>query len=428
MKDQFAKLNDVSRRNFMASVAKTCLGVSVMPMASSFAGGTSIGAAPGKAKHLIYLFMQGAMSHLDTFDTKPGAETQGETATISTAVPGVQFSGYLPGLAKRSNQLAIVRSMTTETGAHGPGQYLMRTSYKQIGSIRHPFMGAWVHKVHGKLNRDLPGSVLIGGANRHPGAGYLPPDFAPAPIGSAAAGLENTRPPGYMKDDQLEDRLKLTRRFERDFRKKYEHREVKAYLEYYNEAVKLLNSRDLVAFDIKKEKEEVQKAYGKNKIGQGCLLARRLVQKKVRCVEVTFGSWDHHRDVFTALPERTAELDQAVSALLDDLGQSGLIKDTMVVIGTEFGRTPKINQNAGRDHHPGAFSCVLAGAGVKGGQAYGKTDKTGQSVEEDHVYPADFNASIAYGMGLPLEQTFMSDTGRPFKIAHEGTPVKSLFG
>jgi len=427
MKDQFNRLDDVARRSFMASVAKSCLGVSFLPFASSMAAAAMPAPAPRKAKHLIYLFMQGAMSHLDTFDTKPGTEVNGETNTISTAVSGVQYSGFLPGLARRSKQLAVVRSMTTETGAHEPGQYLMRTSYKQIGSIRHPFMGAWVHNVHGKLNRDLPGSVLIGGANRHPGQGYLPPDFAPAPIGSAAAGLENTRPPGYMQDDQLKDRLRLTRRFESAFRKKYDHREVKAYLEYYNEAVKLLNSRDLVAFDIKKEKPEVRKAYGENKIGQGCLLARRLIQKKVRCVEVTFGSWDHHRDVFTALPQRTGELDQAVCALLDDLNQSGLIKDTMIVIGTEFGRTPKINQNAGRDHHPGAFSCVLAGGDVKGGQIYGKTDKTGQSVDDGHVYPADLNATIAYGMGLPIEKTFMSDTGRPFKIAHEGEPVKELF-
>lgn len=419
------KSDDQSRRHFMASVAKGCLGVSVMPVFSS------LGAQPvpmaGNAKHLIYLFMQGAMSHLDTFDTKPGAETQGETRSISTAVSGVQFGNGLPGLAKRANQLAVIRSMTTETGAHEQGQYLMRTSYKQIGSIRHPFMGSWLQKVKGKLNKDLPGSVTVGGANRHPGAGYLPADFSPAPVGSAAAGLQNIKSPGYVSDKLLDKRLRLTKRFERDFWKKYKHREVQAYLDYYNEAVKLLKSKDLVAFDIKKEKEEVRKNYGENRIGQGCLLARRLVQKGVRCVEVEYGSWDHHRDVFTTLPDRCAELDTAVSALLDDLKSSGLLKDTMIVIGTEFGRTPKINQNAGRDHHPGAFSCVLAGAGVKGGTIYGKTDKTGTSVEDDGVYPADLNATIAYGLGLPIEQEFKSDTGRPFKIAHEGSPLKELF-
>lgn len=408
----------------MTSVARGCLGVSVLPMAPAL-GVNAPAARP--AKHLIYLFMQGAMSHLDTFDTKPGSETQGETKSISTSISGVQFGEHLPELAKRARQLAVVRSMTTETGAHQQGQYLMRTSYKEIGSIRHPFMGAWVHKVHGKLNKDLPGSVIVGGANRHPGAGYLPADFAPAPVGSAASGLQNTRPPGYMKDDQLQKRLRLTKRFERDFWKKYKHREVQDYLDYYNEAVKLLNSKDLSAFDIKKEKEEVRRAYGENRIGQGCLLARRLIQKKVRCVEVQYGSWDHHRDVFTSLPERCAELDKAVSALLDDLNRTGLIEETMVVVGTEFGRTPKINQNAGRDHHPGAFSCVLAGAGVRAGQVYGSTDKTGTSVEEDHVYPADFNASLAYGLGLPLEEEFYSDTGRPFRIAHDGEPVRELF-
>ena len=289
-------------------------------------------------------------------------------------------------------------------------------------------MGSWLHKVKGKLNKDLPGSVLVGGVNRHPGAGYLEADFSPAPVGSAASGLQNTRPPGYMKNDDklLKERLLLAKRFESGFWKKYKNREVRAYLDYYNEAVKLLNSKDLSAFDIKKEKEAVRKTYGENVVGQGCLLARRLVQKKVRCVEVAFGGWDNHRDVFTALPAKCEQLDKAVCALLDDLNRTGMIKDTMVVIGTEFGRTPKINQNAGRDHHPGAFSCVLAGAGIKGGIAYGKTDSKGQSVDDNPVYPADLNATIATALGLPIKQEFLSPTNRPFKIAHDGDVVKEV--
>ena len=195
----------------MASVAKGCLGVSVMPMVGSMASAAAMPPMAGKAKHLIYLFMQGAMSHLDTFDTKPGAETQGETESISTAVSGVQFGNGLPGLAKRANQLAVIRSMTTETGAHEQGQYLMRTSYKAIGSIRHPFLGAWMHKVGGKLNKDLPGSVLVGGANRHPGAGYLSAEFSPAPVGSAATGLQNTKSPGYIKTTNLRNVCGLPR-------------------------------------------------------------------------------------------------------------------------------------------------------------------------------------------------------------------------
>ncbi len=427
MTSHFEDMNDLSRRRFMESVAKGCLGVSVMPAMGAFANAAAPPIA-GQAKHLIYLFMQGAMSHLDTFDTKPGAPTQGETKTIASSVPGIKISGYLPGLAKRMNQLAVIRSMTTETGAHEKGEYLMRTSYKAIGSIVHPFMGSWLHKVKGKLNKDLPGSVLIGGVNRHPGAGYLEADFSPAPVGSAASGLQNTRPPGYMKNDDklLKERLRLAKRFESGFWKKYKNREVRAYLDYYNEAVKLLNSKDLSAFDIKKEKEAVRKTYGENVVGQGCLLARRLVQKKVRCVEVAFGGWDNHRDVFTALPAKCEQLDKAVCALLDDLNRTGMIKDTMVVIGTEFGRTPKINQNAGRDHHPGAFSCVLAGAGIKGGIAYGKTDSKGQSVDDNPVYPADLNATIATALGLPIKQEFLSPTNRPFKIAHDGDVVKEV--
>lgn len=430
MNDKF-QFADQSRRGFLETVAKAAFGVSILPVADSLFGSKATAASmvkAGKAEHVICLFMNGAMSHIDSFDPKPGTDAGGETAAIQTSVPGIRIGEHMPVLASRMDELALIRSMTTETGAHEQGRYLMRTSQKMIGSIRHPFMGSWLTYFEGKKNRDLPGSVIVGGGARHPGQGYLPATMAPAPVGNPATGLQNTKPPGYLTEQHFERRRKLISQFESGFRRKYPTTEVKAYADYYAEAVRLMKSPDLEAFDIKKEPKSVKDAYGNHRMGQGCLLARRLVEKGVRFVEVEQGGWDNHNSIYDTFPEKAGQLDQALGALLDDLNKSGLIKKTLIVLTTEFGRTPKINANAGRDHHPGCFSSLLAGAGVKGGQVIGKTDEEGKTVEEEHCYPADFNATIAYGLGLPIEREIFSPNGRPFKIAHEGDPFKHVFG
>ena len=433
MKSLLRYADDMTRREVLTSIARTALGVSVVPFAnelmdSALAGGTV--SAPGKAEHVIYLFMNGAMSHIDTFDPKPGTDAGGETKAIATSVPGINIGHHLPLLAKQMDRVALIRSMTTETGAHEPGVYLMRTSFKQIGSIRHPFLGSWLTHVAGKINKDLPGCVVVGAANRHPVQGYLPAETAPAPVADPKVGLQNTQPPKYLKEDDFKTRQRLISRFDAGFKSKYQSTEIEAYVDYYKEAVRLLQSPDLVAFDISKEEESVRTAYGNHRIGQGCLLARRLVEKHVRFVEVEFGSWDNHNDIYspTNLIEKAAQLDQALTALLDDLRSKGLLSKTLVVLGTEFGRTPLINQNAGRDHHPGAFSCLLAGAGVKGGQVIGRTDSNGRSVEDGHCLPQDLNATIATACGLPLDQEFKSSSGRPFHIADKGKPLTSALG
>lgn len=423
MKQELQQLDGFSRRRFMERMAKSCLGVSILPLLPKAAFAAASG---GKAKHVIYLFMQGAMSHLDTFDPKKHPDTKGETTAIKTNVSGIQIADNLPELAKMMDHLAVVRGMTTETGAHEQGQYLMRTSYKQIASTRHPFLGSWLQNLDGKLNPDLPGSVTIGGANRHPGAGFMKAVYAPAPVGSAKNGLENTKGPGYLSDKQFDKRQKLISKFERGFTTRYQTTEVQSYVDFYREATKLLKSEDLLAFDISKESEEMRKGYGDNAFGQGCLLARRLVEKRVRYVEVEVGGWDNHRDIFSTIPEKAGQLDTAISALLKDLKSKGLLDETLIVLGTEFGRSPKINENAGRDHHPGAFSCVLAGAGIKGGQVWGASDEKGHSVEDGHTSPADLNATIATALGLPIEKEVFSPAGRPFKVAHDGAPIKEL--
>ena len=222
--------------------------------------------------------------------------------------------------------------------------------------------------------------------------------------------------------------MSLSAKFDRAFRSRYKHRDVNAYTQLYDEAIKLLKSSELKAFDISQESEATREKYGDNALGQGCLLAKRLVESQVRFVEVVSGGWDNHRDIFATIPEKAAQLDQALSALLDDLSAKNLLESTLIVLTTEFGRTPKINANAGRDHHPSVFSGLLAGGGIRGGQVYGSSNEDALVVDDDLVSVADLNATIAYAMGLPTQKEFFSPDQRPFKVAHDGSPVTSLFG
>jgi hypothetical protein len=301
----------------------------------------------------------------------------------------------------------------------------MRTSYKPINSIQHPSLSAWSNHILGKSNPDLPGSVLVGSAAGHPAAGFLPASIAPVPVPNPNRGLQNTKSPSYLGEDQFRRRMGLANQFDAKFKSSYESRLIDAYDETYREAVRLMGSSELRAFDIEQEKEEIREFYGDNSVGQGCLLARRLVEHGVRFVEVEYGGWDDHNDIYSKLPERVSNLDNALGALLRDLASKSMLDEVLVVLATEFGRTPKINENAGRDHHPGVFSGLLCGAGIKPG-VYGSSDSRGQSVDENAVYPEDFNATIAHALGLPLEQEFIAPNGRPFKICNSGTPIEEI--
>jgi len=425
MTQQHHWLDTLSRREVFAHIARATLGVGLLPAFSrqleAAANGTK-----AHTKNIIYLMMQGAMSHLDTFDPKPGREEQGETKTIPTKTPGVVFGQSLEKLAGLSDRLAVVRSLTTETGAHEQGQYLMRTSYPMINSIRHPAFGAWAVHAMGKLSKDLPSYVLVGNGNDHPGAGFLDPSLTPVPVADPLKGLENTKRPGYLTEENFDRRLALADRIDRDFKQRYAGRQLDAYNQLYKDAVRLMGSVDLKAFDIAQEKPAVRERYGDSKIGLGCLLARRLVESGVRCVEVEFGGWDMHRDVFEEMDEKGPQLDRAMGTLIEDLEQRGLLDSTLVVLATEFGRTPRINENAGRDHHPGVFSCVLAGAGVQGGAVYGQSDENGFRPDKDAVSVADFNTTIAAACGLPYEKEFHAPNGRPFKIGGGGKPITAV--
>jgi len=415
----------LARRAMFGRIARTTLGVTLLDGL-----GSSLAAAASGAKtagmNLIILSMRGAMSHLDTFDPKPGREEQGETKAIQTKTPGVLFGEHLPKLAQQSDRLAVIRSMTTETGDHQQGQYVMRTAYPVLGSIRHPSLGSWALHVQGKASRDLPGFVLVGNGNEHPGAGFLDPSVTPVPVADPDRGLENTVRPAYLTEKNFNRRLALADRIDADFKRRYDGPQVGAYDQMYKDAVRLLGSVDLEAFDIAKESERTRERYGTSPFGQGCLLARRLVEAGVRCVEVEYGKWDMHREIFEELPEAAGNLDTGMSALVADLEERGLLASTLVVLATEFGRTPRINENAGRDHHPAVFSCVLAGAGVKGGAVHGASDERGFKPDQDAVSVPDFLTTVAAACGLPYDKEFMAPNGRPFKIGGGGKPIKAV--
>jgi uncharacterized protein (DUF1501 family) len=376
----------------MLNLASAGLGVTVLP---------HVVAAPAakKAEHIIYLFMNGGMSHLDTFDPKTNAEVKGEFNSIATNAD-YRISEHLPLMAKHGDKMAIVRSMMVTTGDHAGAQYMQRTSFKKIGTVIHPNMGAWMcHFTEDGKPKVIPQNVLIGGGADHPGAGWMPKKYSPIPVADPMRGLDNTK---LKNSAEFSKRIAI-------------------------QTIRLLNSKDLDVFDLSKVDQTTREKYGNNRFGQGVCLAKRLIEQgSCKFIEVSDGGWDTHVNNFESLENKLKILDQAVNALIEDLKSSGLFEKTLIVIATDFGRTPNININNGRDHHPGAFSGVLIGAGIKGGQVYGKSDDKGMRAIDNIVSPADFNATIAAAAGLPVEEIVISPEGRPFKIADKGTPVKQL--
>jgi hypothetical protein len=421
---------EITRRDFAARTASSMLGVGLL---NSFMTGSARAAFEGSsklrqvatAKNVIYLYMSGGQTHLDTWDPKEGVETAGPTKPIKTSADGVRISEYLPLTAQQMHLGTVINSLTSTQGAHEQGNYMMHTSYELRGTIRHPAMGAWLNVFQGGGNSTLPNFVFVGNDSRHPGAGFFPAAHSPLYVNNPENGLKNVRP--SVPEDRFMKRMKLADELDKDFRATFAHRNVKAYADMYDDAMAMMKSEDLKAFDLTQEAPDVRAAYGKEPFGQGCLLARRLVERGVRFVEVALGGWDTHNANFVRVPELCDVLDKALATLISDLNSRGLLEDTLVVLTSEFGRTPDINQNVGRDHYPKAFSAVMFGGGVKGGYVYGRTDKEGREVVENKVKIQDLNASIAYALGLPLDQIVFSPSKRPFTIADKGQPVVDLF-
>jgi uncharacterized protein (DUF1501 family) len=415
---ELAGKDSLSRRYFMEMSAKLSLGVGLsvpfLPRNLKAEGGT--------AKNLIYIYLSGGMTHLDTFDAKKNSGVMGNTELLDTPVDKMKMGMHMKELAKQADKLAVINSMSSTQGAHEQGQYIMRTGYEKRATIVHPTVGPWAATLLGESGRVLPDSVVVGQSSSN--AGFMEPRLSPLPIADPSGGVPNTDL--AVAGDRFDRRMEMASKLGQQFVSKFKYSGPESYVEYYNQANKLLKSDELSAFDISGESNASD--YGTSRLGQGCLLARRLVENGVRVVEVISGGWDMHVDVSTGTANKLPELDKAVATLLKDLESKGLLETTLVAIGTEFGRTPDINMNAGRDHYPAAYSCVLAGGGIKGGTVYGATDGSGKKVKSDPVTPEDFLATIGYGLGLPLEETVYSPTQRPFTFADKGKPVTKLFG
>jgi hypothetical protein len=402
------------------------LGVGLLPLTGNYIHADDLGPSKimARARSVIYLNMSGAMSHVDTFDPKPGTDQAGPVEAIHTSADDIILSQYLPTIAQHMHNAALVRSVTSNQGAHMQAGYLMHTSYQKRGTISHPTFGSWVAKLKGKLNSTIPGFVKVGGGYGSPG--YLESQYGPVPIMNPRAGLANSKKADYLTDDNFDARLNMASILNSEFREKFPIKKVRAYSDLYKDAVRLMNSNDINAFDITQEPEYIHELYGTSNFGQGCLLARRLIENRVRYVEVTRGGWDTHDDNFTRVEANCADIDKAIGALLLDLERRGLLSETLVVLTSEFGRTPDINPRDGRDHWPNAFSAMFAGAGIKGGTVYGSSDEHGKRVAENPQKPEDLNATIARLLGISTLDIHYSPSGRPFKVANEGEPIMDI--
>ena len=430
MKSSLNRLDDISRRAFITNMARTCLGVSLIPPAGlARALETS---APKFASHVIYLYMRGGMSHIDTFDTKPDAPAghQGPVKTIKTKADGLTLSGYFPKLAEHGKKLAVVRSMHHTQGAHEPGLYKVLTGYELSASVRHPALGSWVARQVTQGHSTLPAYIRLAGLAGHPSSGFMDARYAPVPVLDASKGLEHTRLQNGDSMTSLRKRSGLAEKLNQGFFARYPMADVKAHADIYADAIKLMTSKDLEAFDLTQEKSRQLEDYGGDDFGRGLLLARRLVERGTKFVEIELGGWDTHTDNFLQVEYLASRVDSGVSVLLEDLESRGLLESTLVVLTTEFGRGPRI-EGTGRGHHPIAFSSFIAGGGVKGGQAYGKTDETGTHVIENPVTVLDFHATIGALLGVPPQETISAGSGGSFNIyggtgAKRGVPIAAL--
>ncbi|HBJ84716.1 MAG TPA: DUF1501 domain-containing protein, partial [Verrucomicrobiales bacterium] len=324
---------EITRRDFAAKTASSLLGVGLLGnslTSKSFAAfeGSSKLKQAATAKNVIYLYMSGGQSHMDTWDPKEGVETAGPTKPIKTSADGVRISEYLPRTAEQMHHGTVINSLTSTQGAHEQGNYMMHTSYELRGTIRHPAMGAWLNVFQGGGNSTLPNFVFIGNDSRHPGAGFFPAAQAPLFVSNPENGLKNIK--NNAPEDKFKARMKLADELDQDFRKTFPHRNVKAYADMYDDAMAMMKSEDLKAFDLTDEPGELRAAYGREAFGQGCLLARRLVERGVRFVEVSLGGWDTHNANFVAVPERCETLDKGLATLVSDLHNRGLLEDTLI--------------------------------------------------------------------------------------------------
>ena len=437
----------ISRRDWIKYSGLGMLGMGASPYLPVLAAQSK-----QQRRHCVLLWMSGGPTQTDTFDMKVGHANGGEFKEISTAAPGVKFSENFPQLAKHADQLAVVRSLSTKEGDHGRGTYLMRTGKQPGGPVRYPSIASSLSKQLQSDLDELPSYVSIGGNQGfNPaafGPGFLGPQYAATTVG--VRGQDGAAPTAVAGDDgdnqpttfanlgvdfleanagvdplQVERRLQLWRSMQSEYLSTRPAGNVVAQDTVYQRAVRMMQSKSRAAFELSDEPTKVREAYGPGVFGQGCLLARRLIEQGVSVVEVVLGGWDTHADNFNQVRRLSQEVDAGWATLMSELSDRGLLEQTTFVWMGEFGRTPAINNNTGRDHFPQAWSCVLGGGGIAGGQVYGKTSEDGQQVVEGKTNETEILATLCKALQVDPAHENITRLGRPIKIV-EGEPIESL--
>ncbi|MBE7466646.1 MAG: DUF1501 domain-containing protein [Planctomycetes bacterium] len=411
-----------NRRNFLKAGAFGFMGLGLLDLMRVSALADE--ADNAKCDAVILVWLAGGPSHIDTFDPKPGQTTGGPYKPLNTSADGIQISEHLPTIARNMKHAALIRSLTSKEGSHERATYEMHTGYKPLGSIKHPSVGSMVVQQKSRRNEEIPSFISIG--NRAFGAGFLGSQFAPFYIGDPNNPLRNIALSQGVDESRFLRRVNLLEYVDSNFAGQKRAEAVAEYGSYYSDAVRMMASKSRDAFDTSREKEIYQVGYGKNNFGRSLLMARRLVEAGVRFVEVTLGGWDNHNEAFEAIQRNSATLDPALGTLIEDLQARGLLKRTMVICTGEFGRTPKINAQNGRDHFPRVWSGLIAGGGLKAGYVHGSSDATGSAVKDDPVRPGDIHATMMEQLGINYTHENFTPDGRPIKLVNEGAPIKGL--
>jgi len=412
----------MTRRHFVSHLA----GSSAAAAAAWTLGGTIQANAEEMRKNrksAILLWMGGGPATIDIWDLKPGAPTGGPFRPISTT-GDMQITEHLPMVAQQMHHLSVVRSMSTREADHQRGRYYMHTGFVPNPNIEHPSYGSVIaHElIHQRPELEIPPFVTVGGAGAGPG--FLGMAWSPFAVTSNGR-VRNLKM--KLDDQRLMQRMAALNLIEEGFSSRTRDLPAAEHAKVLDKTFDLMTSDQMEAFRVEKEPEEVKERYGTSNFGQGCLLARRLVEAGVPFVEVDLGGWDNHQGIHTILrDQKLPELDRAMSALVEDLAVRELIDDTVIVWMGEFGRTPRINQNAGRDHFARAWSCVVGGGNLKGGLAVGETSRDGTSVETEPYSSEDLMTTVCKGLGISTEKTFTSKNGRPMKLAGGGKLIREL--
>lgn len=427
-----------SRRGFLATGTALGLGLTLpefLAMREAQAAENQYTTPPVKAKSVIHIFLGGGMAAQESWDPKPFApiEYRGELSAINTKVPGLQFSELLRETAKVADKLTVIRSLTHGEAAHERGVHNMMTGYRPSPALMYPSFGSVVSHEFGP-RKNLPPYICIPNApNEFSGTGYLSSAFGPFSLGSdPARGDYQVRDLNVPKDiDAARQQFRRTalETANQHFTGSVQSDAVGAMNTFYERAFDLVNSPAArEAFQINKEDNKVRDRYGRNEAGQRMLLARRLVEAGARFVTLSYGGWDHHQNITQSMRRLVPSFDKAYATLLSDLDERGLLDETIVLVSSEFGRTPKINPDAGRDHWSKVFSVAVAGGGVKRGQFIGSSGPTASEPVDTPISPEDLAATLYHQLGIAPEKELMAPGARPIEIIDGGKVRKELVG